>query len=152
MQLLVKRLRPDAHLPSRQSDKAAGYDLCACLDEPVTLTPHEIRRIPTGIAIELPDGTAGMVYPRSGLASKFGITLINCVGVVDSDYRGELQVPVVNLSEQPFTIQNGDRIAQLVVTPILSPKLAETDALSNTARGSNGFGSTGISKQKETES
>ena len=146
MKLLIRRLDPSATLPARLSKDAAGYDLCACLREPVTLAPQEIRRIPTGIAIELPKQTAGMVYPRSGLASKFGITLINCVGVIDCDYRGELQVPVVNLSGKAFTISHGDRIAQLVVTPILTPETQEVDALSQTERGEGGFGSTGITE------
>lgn len=105
--------------------------------------------VPTGLAIQLPEGTAGMVYPRSGLASKFSITLINAVGVIDSDYRGELKVPLHNHSSAPFLLHDGDRMAQLVVTPVLFPEVEEVSALTETNRGTGGFGSTGISGKQE---
>ena len=108
------------------------------------LQPFALARIPTGLAIALEPGTVGLVYARSGLASKYGVTLSNCVGVIDSDYRGELQIAMTNHSQSPYTIHHGDRIAQLVVSPILLPEPEETDELPETDRGSGGFGSTGL--------
>ena len=137
------RLRPEARIPARATDGAAGYDLCACLDAPVTLAPGARRLIPTGVAVQLPAGTAGMVYARSGLAVRAGVTLANSVGVVESDYTGELRVGLINLSAEPYTVESGDRIAQLVVTPVLTPDAVEVDRLDETARGDGGFGSTG---------
>ena len=101
-------------------------------------------KVPTGLAIALEPGTVGLVYPRSGLASKFGVTLSNCVGVIDSDYRGELLIAMTNHSRQPYTIRPGDRVAQLVVTPILLPEAVWAEELDETARGAGGFGSTGF--------
>ena len=142
----VKRLRPTARIPARQTPGSAGYDLCADLDEPLTLAPGDIAKVPTGLAIALRDPhIAGLVYARSGIASKFGIAPINCVGVVDSDYRGELLVPLTNHGREPFTIQSGDRIAQLIFAPICTPELTETDTLDDTERGAGGFGSTHLS-------
>lgn len=139
----IKRLRPTAQIPLRQTPGSAGYDLCADLTEPMTLQPGEIRRVPTGVAISIADpGVVGLVYARSGIASKFGIAPINCVGVIDSDYRGELQVPLTNHGGEPYTIQSGDRIAQLVFAPIYTPALVEVDELDDTQRGTGGFGST----------
>lgn len=149
MQLKIKRLRPEAVLPRRATPESAGFDLCACLEEELCIAPWERVRIPTGIAMELPPETAGLVYPRSGLASKYGITLSNCVGVIDSDYRGEVQVAVVNQSDEPYTIRSGERIAQLVVTPVFLPEVVEAAALSDTVRGEGGFGSTGIQSKGE---
>ena len=137
MPLLFKRLSENASLPRRATPESAGLDLCACLSEDVVIKPFERVRIPTGL-----------VYPRSGLSSKYGVTLSNCVGVVDSDYRGELQIPMTNHSNTPFTIRHGDRIAQLVVTPILLPEPEETDTLPETLRGEGGFGSTGMTFSK----
>lgn len=139
-------MRDGAVLPKRATSESAGLDLSALLDQDATIAPGEITKIPTGIAIGLEVGTVGLIYPRSGLASKHGITLANCVGVIDSDYRGEILVPVINLSNTSFTIHNGDRIAQLVVSPILLPEIEEVAALDETARGSGGFGSTGCEK------
>lgn len=117
-------------------------DLRACIDEPVVIEPGKIRSIPSGIAIELPAGYAGFVFARSGLGIKHGITLPNCVGVIDSDYRGEIRVGLINLSDTPYTIHPGDRVAQLVVMPVASPTLIEGE-IGMTDRGANGFGSTG---------
>lgn len=119
-------------------------DLSACLEEPVTIAPGERVRIPTGIAIGLPSKeTVGLVYARSGMAVRDGIALTNGVGVIDSDYTGEIQVGLINLSKEPYTINPGQRIAQLVVAPILLPAIEETEDLTETQRGSGGFGSTG---------
>ena len=152
MQLKFKRLRPQAILPRRATPESAGLDLCACLEEPVTIRPFELVRIPTGLAAALPAGTVGLVYPRSGLASKFGVTLANCVGVIDSDYRGELLVAMTNDSQTDYTIQPGDRIAQLVVTPILLPEPVEAEELDSTVRGEGGFGSTGYGAEGGAQS
>lgn len=144
MTVRCKKLHPQAVLPSRATAGSAGFDLSACLEAPLTILPGETVMIPIGIAVELPAGTAGMLYSRSGLASKHGIALINGVGVIDSDYRGELKVPLHNHSSAPCTIMPGDRVAQLVVTPVLLPELTEADDLSDSGRGTGGFGSTGI--------
>ena len=146
MKLKIKRLREGAVIPKRATAESAGLDLSALLEQPAVIAPGEIVKIPTGIAIGLEKGTVGLVYPRSGLASKHGITLANCVGVIDSDYRGELLVPVTNHSGVPFTIESGDRIAQLVISPVLLPEVEEADSLDETERGAGGFGSTGYEK------
>ena len=143
MKLKIKQVRDGAVIPQRATAESAGLDLSAHLDQPCEINPGQIVKIPTGIAIAFEKGTVGLVYPRSGLASKYGITLANCVGVIDSDYRGEILVPVTNHSTEPFTIQNGDRIAQLVVSPILLPEIEVMEELDETERGSGGFGSTG---------
>ncbi len=141
--LQVKRLDPAARLPQRATAGSAGYDLCA--NEGVVIQPHQVARVKTGIAVAIGDpGLAGFVYARSGLASRHGIAPINCVGVIDSDYRGELQVPLTNHSDTPFEIQPGDRIAQLVLAPVCTPELREVPELDSTARGTGGFGSTGL--------
>ena len=139
----VQKLEPRARLPVYSSEYAAGADLCACLDEPVTIAPGETVFLHTGLAMEIPVGYAGLVYARSGMASKRGLAPANKVGVVDSDYRGEFLVALHNHGTEPQTIEHGERIAQLVITPVLRGQFQETDALSDTARGSGGFGSTG---------
>lgn len=145
MKLAIKRLSEGAVLPCRATSGSAGYDLCACMKESVRVEPGEIVRIPTGIAAELDTADAALfIYARSGLASKFGITLANCVGVVDSDYRGEIIVPVINLGQAAYTVEPGQRIAQMVAAPVLLPELEEADSLPETVRGSGGFGSTGL--------
>jgi dUTP pyrophosphatase len=144
--LRVHLLRPDARMPRYASDGAAGLDLHAALDAPLTIEPGERRAVPTGLAIALPSGHEGQVRPRSGLAIKHGVTVLNAPGTVDEDYRGEVQVLLVNLSREPYTIAPGDRIAQLVVAPVVRVALeqvAEGEALSVTARDRGGFGSTG---------
>ena len=142
--LKVKKLREGAKLPYRATPGSAGMDLYACIDAPVTVQPHEIAVIPTGISIELdsPD-TAAFIYARSGLAIKHGLAPANCVGVVDSDYRGEVCVGLVNQIGEPFTIEPGDRIAQMVIAPVLRPRIVEADELGDTERGAGGVGSTG---------
>lgn len=143
--LYIKKLHPDAQLPTRATPQSAGVDLSACLAEPVVLPAGETRRIPTGIAVQPSrSDVVLLIYPRSGLAAKHGVTLANAVGVVDSDYRGELQVPLHNLSDTDFVIEPGMRIAQLVVTPVLFPEIAEEAELEDTVRGSGGFGSSGL--------
>ena len=126
------------------SDGAAAMDLHACLDEPVTIAPGELVSLPTGIAIALPSaGYAALVFARSGLGVKHGIALSNGVGVIDSDYRGEIKVGLTNLSRVPYTISPGDRIAQLAVVPVVQARLMPVEDLDETGRGSGGFGSTG---------
>lgn len=141
----IKKLRGNAVLPVRGSAFAAGYDLCACLegDETVIIPPHHTVKIGTGLAFALPEGTFGAVFARSGLASKQDLRPANCVGVVDSDYRGECFIALHNDGTQERTIRHGDRIAQLVLLPFLSMEFEEVDALSETVRGEGGFGSTG---------
>ena len=139
----VKKLRPGAVLPTYGTEFSAGADLYACLDEDVTILPGETRKIPTGIAMELPVGTAGLIYTRSSLGTKRGLAPANKVGVVDSDYRGEFLIFLHNHGAEPQTIVHGDRIAQLVVTPVFTPGFVEALELSDTRRGTGGFGSTG---------
>lgn len=137
------RCRPQAKLPQRQTPGSAGYDLAACIDEPVTIPAGGSALLPSGIAIELADsGYVGLVFGRSGLGIKHGIVPANAVGVIDSDYRGEICVGLHNQSAVPFTIHPGDRIAQLVLLPVFTPALREVASLTETERGSGGFGST----------
>ena len=139
----VKKLRENALLPRYGSPEAAGADLYACLEQDIVIGPGETAWIPTGLAMELPVGYAGLVYARSGLAAKQGLAPANKVGVIDSDYRGEVTVVLFNHGAVPQTVRSGDRIAQLVVTPVFTPGFQEVESLSNTARGAGGFGSTG---------
>ena len=144
--LKVLRLRESAVLPSRASATAAGLDLSASLDAPLTLQPGERIAVPTGLAIALPPGHEGQVRPRSGLALRHGVTVLNAPGTIDEDYRGEVKVLLVNLGHEPHTFQHGDRIAQLVVAAVAQLEvIAVTDeaALGATERGDGGFGSTG---------
>lgn len=139
----VKKLKPNAILPTYGSIEAAGADLYACLDAPVTVAPGETVFVPTGLAMEIPVGCAGLIYARSGLACKQGLAPANKVGVVDSDYRGEFIVVLHNHGKESRTVSGGDRIAQLVVTPVLTPGFYEVQELSDTQRANAGFGSTG---------
>ena len=139
----VKKLHEKAILPTYGSDEAAGADLYACLEEAVTVAPGETVWIPTGLAMEIPKGCAGLVYARSGLACKKGLAPANKVGVIDSDYRGPVTVVLHNHGPQPQTIAHGERIAQMVITPVLTPVYKVADDLSDTGRGQGGFGSTG---------
>ena len=148
MELKIKLCSPFAVMPKRGSEESAGLDLSAAMESPVTIAPGEIKKIPTGIAIELPKGTAGFVFARSGLGSK-GISLANGVGVIDSDYRGEIATVLINHSGADFVVSPGDRVSQLVVMPVCFPEIICTDELSDTVRGGGGFGSTGISGKKE---
>lgn len=145
MNIKVKKVNPKGKIPFRATEGSAGADIHACIDAPVTVGAGERVLIPTGIAIAIEDkNCAGFVFPRSGTASKFGISLSNCVGVIDSDYRGEMKTPVINLSDKPYTINDGDRIAQLVIMPIACAKFVEVDELDETERNQGGFGSTGV--------
>ncbi|MFO0714997.1 MAG: dUTP diphosphatase [Sandaracinus sp.] len=137
------KLRPEATIPSRATAGAAGLDLCACLEAPLTLAPRERTLVPTGIAIALPVGHEGQVRPRSGLAAKHGVTVLNAPGTIDEDYRGEVKVILVNLGSEPFVIGHGERIAQLVVAPVGKVAVELVEQLDDTARGGGGFGSTG---------
>lgn len=147
MNIPVKKLRERAILPVRGSEQAAGYDLHACLEKPesVIIWPNQNYKIPTGIAVAIPDGCFGAIFARSGLAAKQGLRPANCVGVIDSDYRGEIIVALHNDSETDRIITNGDRIAQLVIMPYLRAEYTEADELDETKRGDGGFGSTGTS-------
>ena len=142
--LKVVKLRESAKIPFRATAGSAGTDLSACIGAPLTIAPGQLAQIPTGIAVGLPGpGTVGLIFARSGLAVKHGITLSNSVGVLDSDYTGEVIVGLCNVGEEPYTITPGERIAQLVVMPVLSPEIAVVETLEPTKRGAGGFGSTG---------
>ena len=135
---------PRAQVPAYATPGAAAADLCAVLDEPLTLAPMQRTLVPTGLAIELPDASCvALVYARSGLSIKHGLCMANGVGVIDSDYRGELRVPMVNLSDTAYTIQPGERVAQLCIAPVWQAGFAAAEELSDTGRGTGGFGSTG---------
>ena len=138
-----KRLHAGAQLPAYQSAEAAGMDLHACLDAPLTLQPGDLVRVPLGWVMAIPSGFEGQVRPRSGLAAKHGITVPNAPGTIDSDYRGEAVVALINLGRASFTVEHGMRIAQLVVAPVVRAMVQEVDALDEPARGGGGFGSTG---------
>ncbi len=145
MKLTFKKLSDKAIIPTRATQWSAGLDLCACLDEPVELAPGQIKMIPTGLTAQTDeDDVALLIYPRSGLAAKHGISLANCVGVVDSDYRGAWMVPLINNSGSPFTVEHGMRIAQLIPTRVLFPEIEVSDTLTTTERGAGGFGSSGL--------
>lgn len=132
-------------IPKAATPGAAGLDLVAWIPEPVTLRPLQRARIPTGIMVAIPEGFEGQVRPRSGLAARFGVTVLNAPGTIDADYRGEVAVLLVNLSDRPFTVARGERVAQLVVTPTAAPLDVDVvEALPGTARGDGGFGSTGV--------
>lgn len=142
----VQRLSPRATLPAYATPGAAGLDLAACLpeaDAALILAPGLITLVPTGLALAIPAGYEGQVRPRSGLATKHAVTVPNAPGTIDSDYRGELKVALINLGKEPFTITHGMRIAQLVIAPVAQAHLVERARLDDTARGTGGFGSTG---------
>ena len=141
--LKIKKLRDTAQLPHNATGGSAGYDLCAALDAPVEIAPGQTVMIGTGFAMQIEPGYAGMVFARSGLGIRKGIIPANCVGVIDSDYRGEVMVGLYNRSDKTFTVQPGDRVAQLVLMPVYTPPVQECDELDDTARGAGGFGSTG---------
>ena len=139
----VKKLKENAMLPTYGSASAAGADLYACLEAEVTIAPGQTVFIPTGLAMEIPENCAGLIYARSGLACKQDLAPANKVGVVDSDYRGEFMVALHNHGNQTRVVAHGDRIAQLVITPVLTPGFCEVDSLTDTQRAAGGFGSTG---------
>ena len=139
-----KKLTPKAKTPSYSTEHAAGADLYACLEEAVTIVPGETAFIHTGLAVEIPEGMVGLIYARSGLACKKGLAPANKVGVIDSDYRGEIIVALYNHSDEEIAIASSERIAQMVITPYYSAEYEEVDELEETARGTGGFGSTGL--------
>lgn len=139
----VKRLTPNAVLPTYGSAEAAGADLYACLEEPVVIQPGETAWIPTGLSLEVPKGCAGLIYARSSMGVKRGLAPANKVGVIDSDYRGEIRVVLLNHGKTPQTVDNGERVAQFLITPVFTPTYEEVGELTDTDRGSGGFGSTG---------
>lgn len=138
-----KKLRPDAIVPQYMSEHAAGLDLCAAIDGPITMAPGVRAAIDTGLAMAIPHGFEGQVRARSGLARKHGIALVNGIGTIDSDFRGSVMILLINLGHEPVQIASGERIAQLVIAPVVRAELEEVDELSRTARGEGGFGSTG---------
>lgn len=139
----VKKLHKKAILPTYGSAEAAGADLYACLEETITIQPGETAWIPTGLALEVPKGCAGLIYARSSMGAKRGLAPANKVGVIDSDYRGEIRVVLLNHSKQEQKVEHGERIAQFLITPVLTPAYMEVQELSDTDRGTGGFGSTG---------
>lgn len=141
--LKIKRLAHNRFVPEYKTEGAAGMDLCAAIDEPIILRPLERTLVPTGLKIELEHGYEAQVRPRSGLSIKHGITLINCVGTIDEDYRGEVCIPVVNLSNETYTIQPDERVAQMIIARVEQAKIEVTTELTETVRGTGGFGSTG---------
>ena len=141
--LKIEKLAHNTYLPEYQTQGAAGMDLCAAIDSPVQLKPLERKLIPTGLKIELERGFEAQVRPRSGISIKHGISLVNCVGTIDEDYRGEVCVPVINLSNETYTIQPNERIAQMVIAKVERAKIEVVTSLSETARAAGGFGSTG---------
>lgn len=145
IQVRIKRTpgNSDVPLPARMTAHAAGYDLAAAVPSPVVLQPGEIRLIPCGFAMAVPSGYEAQVRPRSGLSSKHGVTMVNTPGTIDSDYRGEVHVPLINLGRSPFTIERGMRIAQMLVLPVPTSEMIEVDELDETPRGQGGFGHTG---------
>ncbi len=143
-QLQIKKIRENAKVPVRGTAGSAGLDLCACIDDSITLQCGDTAVIPTGIAIALPSSDYGaFVFPRSGIAVKHGIGLLNSVGVIDSDYRGEIMVGVINQKKESYTIEPGERIAQMVIMPVSMMPVVEVEELNQTDRGAGGFGSTG---------
>lgn len=144
MELKIKKVRENAKIPTRATSGSAGMDLYACIDEPITLKKGDKAVIPTGIAIGLQDPHfAAFIYARSGLAIKHGIGLLNSVGVIDSDYRGEICVGVIKQTDPEYTIEPFERIAQMVIEPVALPEIVEVETLDDTDRGAGGFGSTG---------
>ena len=143
MLVRFKKINPNASIPTYGSSYAAGCDLSACIDQAISIPPHTTIKVPTGLAIELPENTVGLIYARSGMATKKHLAPANKVGVIDADYRGEIIVALHNHSEEAQTIEVGERIAQLVVAPFYHVEFEEVDELSDTVRGEGGFGSTG---------
>ena len=141
--LRIKKLRDNAQMPTYGSEFAAGADMYAALDEAVTIQPGETKFIPTGLAFEIPEGYAGFIYARSGLASKKGLAPANKVGVVDADYRGEVMVALHNHGSVPQTVEAGERVAQMIIAPFVAVNYVFSDELDDTVRGAGGFGSTG---------
>lgn len=144
VKLSYKKLREHAKVPCYQTPYAAGADLYSCMEETIEIAPGATAFVPTGIAMQIPDGYVGLIYARSGLACKQGLAPANKVGVIDSDYRGEIMVALYNHSAEKKTIADGERIAQMVITPYVMADYEEVDVLEDTTRGAGGFGSTGV--------
>ena len=142
-------LSPLARVPAYATARAAGMDLCAAVEKPIRLKPGKFLLVPTGLAVEIPRGFEGQVRPRSGLALKHGISIVNAPGTIDADYRGEVGVILINLGPRSFTVNPGDRIAQLVISPVARVKMVEKKRLNSTARGKSGFGHTGVSHRQD---
>lgn len=150
----LRLLRPEEgplEPPRYQTTGAAGMDLAAAVVQPIVIAPGDRARVPTGFAMEIPPGYEGQVRPRSGTAAKHGLTVLNAPGTIDCDYRGELQVLLVNLGREPFTVNRHDRIAQLVIAPVVQASVEWVDALGETARGAGGFGSSGMDAKRKQE-
>ena len=143
VQFNFQRLSPLATVPHYQSDEAAGMDLHAALESAVEILPGDIEIVPCGFAMSIPSGFEAQVRPRSGLATRNGISMPNTPGTVDSDYRGEVKIPLINLGNEPFTVEQGMRIAQMVISPVFRAEIEEVESLEETTRGAGGFGSTG---------
>ena len=139
----IKKLDPNAKIPEYKTAGASGVDIMALLEKKITLDPGESQIIPTGLSIAIPEDLEAQIRPRSGLAAKSNISVLNTPGTIDSDYRGEIKVILINLGNETFTVKNGDRIAQMILTPIMKFKFEEVNKLDDTIRGSGGFGSTG---------
>jgi len=144
IRIKIKKLNEKAKIPEYMTEESAGMDLYACIDNDITMYPMERKLISTGIAIGLPKGYEAQIRPRSGLAIKYGITILNSPGTIDSDYRGEIKVILINLSKEKFSIKNGDRIAQMIISKVDKADLLVVKHLEETIRGSGGFGSTGV--------
>ena len=143
-EILIKKLSKEATLPKYETDGSSGLDLAACLDKNIEIKPGKSEIIPTGLAVAIPKNFEIQIRPRSGLASKNQISVLNTPGTIDADYRGELKVILINLSDKSFVVENGLRIAQMVLCPVVKAKLKEVDSLEVTKRGTGGFGSTGV--------
>lgn len=150
MEIKITKIRPSAILPDYQSDYAAGMDIHACLDEPKILQPMERAMVPTGLAVAIPQGYEIQIRARSGLSIKHGITMVNGIGTIDADYRGEVGVLLINLGQEPFTVDPGMRIAQMVVAKYEKVHWSEVETLDQTDRGEGGFGSTGIDRRVQS--
>jgi len=143
VKVLIKKLNSKVQLPKYKTDGSSGMDLMAFIENPIKIKPHESSLIPTGISIAIPEDTEVQIRPRSGLAAKSSISVLNTPGTIDSDYRGEIKVILYNHGDNDFLINNKDRIAQMILTPVIKMNLEETDTLPETVRGEDGFGSTG---------
>ena len=144
MTIYYKKLHPDAKPPFRATENSAGADLCALIEEDTVIKSESQLMIPTGIAVEIPAGYGGFIFPRSSVSARYGVSLVNSVGVIDADYRGELKIPLINHSKSDYTFKNGERIAQLVIMPVEYAEFTQKNSLSDTIRGDGGFGSTGM--------
>ncbi|MDQ7797346.1 MAG: dUTP diphosphatase [Candidatus Edwardsbacteria bacterium] len=149
LKIKISLLSDSARMPEYSTVHSSGMDLKAAIGKPIKIKPGQISLVPTGLALEIPPGFEGQVRPRSGLAIKHGISIVNAPGTIDADYRGEVGVILINLGKKIFTIQPGDRIAQLVIAPVVKAELVKVRSLNNTARGQGGFGHTGVGKRRQ---